>query len=176
MKAACVRADDRAGKSAQRGTTLLVGLVMLSLMTLLAISAFNATSINVRVVGNAQSVQQAQEAAVAAINRQLSSSAFAEDAKGTTYSVPADINQDRVVDFNVAVAPTCYQHAPIRNVDLTTSVEDFKCYTDSVYSLCGATNWDFQADVVDPVTGASVTVHQGVGMRATTDAVPPACQ
>ena len=159
----------------QRGATLLVGLIMLVLLTMLAVSAFNTTSVNLRIVGNVQSRQQALDVAVVAVNQKISTTMFIADPKGTTYTIAADIDQDRINDYNVTVAPTCYALAPIKNVELTTSPEDFKCYTDGTYSLCDNTYWDVQAQAIDPTTSASVTSHQGVATRVTTDSVPPAC-
>ena len=158
-----------------RGATLLVGLIMRVLLTLLAVSAFNVTNVNLRIVGNVQSRQQALEATGVAINQKISTAAFVGAPVGTTYTVAADINQDRTVDYNVTVTPACYALAPIKNAELSSSAEDFKCYTDGTFSLCSNSYWDIEAQATDPVTGAGVTAHQGIATRVTTDSTPPAC-
>ena len=41
-------------KSRQRGATLLVTLIMLVVLTLFAVTAFNLSSVNLKIVGNFQ--------------------------------------------------------------------------------------------------------------------------
>ena len=52
-----------AGIKQQRGSTLLVGLIMLVLLTLVAVSAINSTTSSVQMVGNAQFREEATAAA-----------------------------------------------------------------------------------------------------------------
>ena len=64
------------GPRAQRGISLVTGLIMLILLTLLAISAFQASNVNLRVAGNMQVRQESLAATQTAIERVLSSPAF----------------------------------------------------------------------------------------------------
>src|SRR3989338_11632734 len=57
----------------QRGSTLLVALVMLMLLTMIALSAMNSTSSSIQVVGNAQFREEANTAAQQAIENIISS-------------------------------------------------------------------------------------------------------
>ena len=51
------------GARRQRGAALFFSLIMLGLMTLLAISAFNIGSVNLKIVSNVQARQEATAAA-----------------------------------------------------------------------------------------------------------------
>ena len=57
--------DDRPAR--QRGISLVLGLIMLVLLTLLAISAFQASNVNLRIAGNMQVRQETLAAAQTAI-------------------------------------------------------------------------------------------------------------
>ena len=60
----------------QRGTSLLIALIMLSAITFLSMSAFNAGTANLRSVANAEAVLEATSAAQAAIDMTISSTLF----------------------------------------------------------------------------------------------------
>ena len=68
------------GRRGQRGISLVVGLIMLLLMTLLAISAFQASNVNLRIAGNMQVRQETLAAAQTATEQVLSSPAFIDPA------------------------------------------------------------------------------------------------
>jgi len=57
----------------QRGATLIVGLIMLVLITLMVLSAFTMSSSNLKSVGNMQSRDEATAAANVALEQVLSS-------------------------------------------------------------------------------------------------------
>jgi len=63
-------------QSTQRGATLVVALIFLVLMSLFAISAFNSSTGNMRIVGNTQARQESLSAAQLAVEKTISSSNF----------------------------------------------------------------------------------------------------
>lgn len=107
----------------QRGAVLLVGLVMLVMVTLLAISGFNMVKVNQQVAGNMESRAQAMVAANAAIEEAISSTLFISspgnlllNACGSANNRCYDFNDDGVNDITVVVsAPTCVTVTPKSN-------------------------------------------------------------
>lgn len=146
--------------SVQRGATLVVALIMLTLITLVVISAFTLSSSNLKAVGN----MQARDEAIAAANQAIElvvSSSFTD--APVAQEVNVDINKDGVNDYTVAIAPPkCIKATEVPNPD--------KCDED-LKELCAEndwhTSWDLQATVGDPASGASVVIHQGVRVKLT---------
>jgi hypothetical protein len=168
------------GRRGQRGITLVVGMIMLLLMTLLAVSAFQASNINLRIAGNMQVRQEIFAAAQSAIEQVLSSPAFID----TSSPVPP-----RTVSLNGASyavnftpAPACTSVVDIPSEDLNPADhDDFVCIPSSALigsgsgiflagpplppSYCSNTRWTLSANVADADTGAKVALEQGVAVR-----------
>lgn len=154
-----------AGK--QRGSTLLVALIMLVLMTLIAISAMNATTNSVQVVGNAQFREEANAAGQQAIERVISTSDFKATAPAAQ---TVDVNGDGTVDYNVTFtpAPSCISYTNIDDPEAGTMLfvgnilspnGQAKC----LGNLCFWVVWEVTAVVTDAHgSGATATIHQGV--------------
>jgi Tfp pilus assembly protein PilX len=150
---------------------------MLVLLTLLAVSAFNTSSVQLRIIGNMQAKQDAQSAANQAIGQVLSSSDFSVNPAAVTAApIAVDINQDGTSDYTVTVTPVCANSVTILNTELDiTKDDDLKCFAGGhfgggagagVYSNCSTSTWDIQAKAVDTTTSGTVTtVHQGVKRR-----------
>lgn len=130
----------------QRGATLIVSLIMLIVLTLFAVSAINLSSINLKIVGNMQS-QKAMEAAVQdAIEQMLSTPTY--------YSLTPSNQTLTVSGFDVSItAPDCLRSVPATGYSATSGIspED--------------NDWEFIASVTDGLTGAQLTLHQGVRIR-----------
>src|SRR5688572_26041587 len=89
----------------QRGATLVVGLIMLVLITLLVTSAFTLSNTNSKSVGNMQIRNEAVAAANKAIEQVVSSPFTAAPA---AEAIDVDLNNDGTTDYTVAfAAPTC---------------------------------------------------------------------
>ena len=166
----------------QRGSTLLVALIMLVLLTLIAVSAINSTTNSIQVVGNAQFRDEAraisQQAIEAVMSNDFTSSPIAT-------SVAVDVNKDGRIDYTANVsAPACTGSVPIQNASLNmTDPRDMSCFSGSTAtntgimyvsgvpnttgtSWCLSQQWDIGATINDSSqTGAQVDIHQGVGMR-----------
>lgn len=161
-------------KSNQHGSTLITSLVMLVVLTLLTFSSIGTSIASLRVVGNAQSEEEAAAAGQRTIELVISSNF-------TTNPVPTSAV---VGTYTVAVpAPACKGSTPILNSSLDpTNPDDQPCYSSSsasnsgiffassvaastTMSWCYAQKWDVQAQVNDATTGANVTTHQGVALK-----------
>jgi Tfp pilus assembly protein PilX len=150
-------------KNRQRGATLLVGLVMLVVLTLLVISAVRSGNTNLRIAGNMQTKTEAEAAAQQAIEQLISSSAVFYAPTATPTPISVDINHDGSNDYQVVFDhPSC-----------------LKAVTAAGYSALFAasapqdTYWDLKATVTDSRTGAQVTLHQGIKVRLATGALCP---
>jgi hypothetical protein len=160
--------------SSQRGATLVVGLIMLVLITLLVTSAFTLSTSGLKSVGN----MQARDEAIAAGNKaieQVVSSPFTNSPAGETINV--DLNNDGRTDYVVVLnTPTCVSVAEIPGTTVAPSSislgSAFSTSTSNLYE----TIWDLDANVTDPNgSGAAVRVHQGVRVLLTQTQVNAVC-
>jgi len=144
----------------QRGATLIIGLIMVVLITLIVVNAFTLSSSNLKSVGNMQMRDESVAAANQAIEQVLSSD-FTNPPTATAINV--DINKDDAVDYSVSVAaPTCIRA-------ITAAVSD-GCDSEHPELCTGSTwntEWDVDATVKDASSGASVRVRQGVRVLLT---------
>ncbi|MET0986542.1 MAG: hypothetical protein ABW034_14165 [Steroidobacteraceae bacterium] len=155
---------------AQRGATLIVGLIMLLLITIMVTSAFSISSTNLQSVGNMQVRGEAVAAANRAIELVMSSSFTTAPAAQT---VNVDIDNDGTMDFAVSFAkPECVSASKIAGTTIPPSSlslgTGFSMSTSDSYQ----TVWDLQADVAPyqngtAASGAAVHVHQGVRVLLT---------
>lgn len=91
----------------QRGSTLLIGLIMLVLLTLMGLASVNSATSNLKVVGNMQYQQEALGAAQVAINQVLSKGSYFSDPSTSPTSTTVDTNGDGTPDYTVAIAQPC---------------------------------------------------------------------
>lgn len=152
----------------QRGATLVVALIVLTLITLLVVNAFTLSSSNLKAVGNMQSRDESVAAANQAIELVVSSS-FTD--APVAQEVNVDINKDGTTDYTVAIAlPRCIKAIEVPNPD--------KC-DENLKALCAENNWhtewDVQATVGDAASGASVVVNQGVRVKLTNSQKTSVC-
>ena len=139
-------------RSQQKGATLLISLIMLVVLTLFALSAINLSTTNLRIVGNMQRQVEATAAAQMAIEQIISNLNNFTAAPTTNQTVSIDLNNDGTADFSVIVSPPACKHmanAPGYSYSFSASAPQ-------------NTIWDVTAVATDSLSGASVTVHQGV--------------
>lgn len=150
----------------QRGATLVVGLIMLVLITVLVTSAFNLSTTNLAAVGNMQFRDEAIAGANKAIEQVLSSP-FTDSPAGQAIDV--DIDNDSIRDYEVVFsAPTCISDSEM----VLSSAAPSSVTLGSSFAVAGSTFhqtiWDISARVTDVNrSGASVHVHQGVRVLLT---------
>lgn len=150
----------------QRGVTLIVGLIMLVLITLMVTTAFTLNTSNLKSVGNMQFRNESVAAANKAIEQVVGNSfptGFIAVPPATT--VTYDINNDGNVDYRVAVAqPVC-----LEAVETGSATGACSGIRGGGLAGCAAPNfstlWEIRANVEDAASGSSVWVHQGVRME-----------
>lgn len=163
-------------KNRQTGATLVVGLIMLVLITLVVTTAYTLSSTNLKSVGNMQFREEALAAANMALEQMMGTTFATAPAAAT---VEVDLNQDGTNDYTVDIPqPTCISGSL---VTWTSSTEGNKSSAELEYLESGAnthlvtakfynTIWDIEATVTDLVSGATVRVHQGVRAAPMTEA------
>ncbi|HWI38306.1 MAG TPA: hypothetical protein VNU64_17795 [Burkholderiales bacterium] len=174
----------------QTGSTLVVALILLVVLTLFATSSFNTAKTNLMVVGNMQASAEAANVAQQAIETTLSTTQFitspdnaiANPCGGVPNTFCVDVNGDSINDYTATLSPqpTCIYVKAIKNSELNFSnTEDLGCAagqqqtlgvagSTSGDSLCSNTVWEITSKTT-ATTGASATVIQGVGIRVSTD-------
>ena len=157
----------------QRGATLLIGMVMLVMITLVVVAAYRITASNTQAVGNMQFRDEALAAANSVLEDVIGlanlETLVNEDGVVPTRSV--DVNRDGTADYVVSLAvPRCVrvQAAAGGGEDSLSGVE-----SNVTNSGLQMVLWEIQADVNDAATGARITVVQG--FRQQVGAVPASC-
>lgn len=151
----------------QRGMTLVVGLIMLVLITLVVTSAFTLSNTNLKAVGNMQFRDEAVAAANVAVER-LMSTDFTLAPTATDWSI--DIDNDGNVDYIVDIAvPVCVRAMGITNLPATDPDASQCAVGAGAPPLCYDTVWDLTATVRQAeatlLTGARATIRQGASKR-----------
>lgn len=187
----------------QRGVTLLVGLIMLVLMTMVAITAFNLGMGNTQIVSNMQNRSDNYSAAQAALDEVISNDRFFSNPSGVflepcsaqtpntkCYSVNGGTTDDIAVTVkssNDDSGPACIKARVIPTAQLDLGKEDdLGCSVGQAQtfgvagaasgnSLCADSLWDIQAEAVDNVTGARVVSSVGVAVRVSADNIGSSC-
>jgi Tfp pilus assembly protein PilX len=145
----------------QRGATLVVGMVMLLVLTLLVVSSIRMSNTNLKVVGNMQVRDEAVAAAQQAIEALLSDVNNFYTPAAQTATV--DINNDGTADYTVSIAvPVCQKLVPVEGYS-----------NDFAESAPKDSYWDIRAVVTDTRTGASATIQQGAKVRLDSTATCP---
>lgn len=148
-------------RHAQRGVTLIVGLIMLMLITVLVTTAFTLSNTSLKAVGNMQAKDEAIAAANVAVE-QLLSSAFTAAPAAETINV--DINNDGNNDYVVSIArPVCIR----ASIDTAGAVSSVTLGTAMSAESSWNTMWDIEAVVNNANTGAKTTVNAGVRVLLT---------
>lgn len=139
----------------QRGVTLVIGLIMLVLLTLIVTTAFSLSTTNLRSVGNMQIRDEAIAAANLAIEMEVGSPFT--NAPAAVNDRPVDIDNDGTTDYLVDIAqPECIR--AYQAIIDSASSETLPGMSSSPY---WNTVWDIDATVTDAKSGASVRIHQG---------------
>lgn len=166
-------------RSRQHGATLIVALVMLVLMTLLAVSAINLSTGNLKLIGNMQYQQEATSAAQAAINQVLSSAGYLTQPANTPSQITVNVNGH---DYTVQLTRPCLKSAAVITVaDLSAlpPAEAARCRTTSAVtnsgllgqnpggmpSDCSRVVWELKANVEDPDTNARAELVEAASMK-----------
>jgi len=137
----------------QQGATLLVGLIMLVVLTLLVVSGIRTSNANLKIVGNVQARDEAAAQAQRALEDMLSDVNNFYTPVQKNLSVDAD--GDGSAEYTVVVsAPVCLKLVTVDGYSV-----------DFADSAPKDSYWDIAVQVTDTRTGASATAHQGVKVR-----------
>jgi len=170
----------------QRGVVMVIAMIMLLAVTLMVVSASNLVQANLKVVQNMESRDLARAAALAAVEEASSSLRFTTNPEaifsvgdGAPNQRRYDYNGDGTDDVTVLVQePTCVAVTPRRNSDLNVfnSLQEASCYLPpAVYSMCGDSVWEFRATATDVVTGAEISIRQGVSVLTSLNNIDTNC-
>jgi len=166
----------------QQGATLLVGMIMLVVLTLLVVLAIRSGNTNLRIAGNMQAQTEVGAATQQAIEQVI------EQIKLPATDISTIPAQNITVpvgnaSYTVAVAAMggkCIFTMPVANSSLNpANPNDKACFvspdsdsailSDNTLSLqasaCATQQWEIQAGVTDNATGTRVTQVQGVTVR-----------
>lgn len=142
---------------AQRGATLIVGLILLLLFTLMISSAFTLSTSNLKSVGNMQSRDEALAAANAAIEQVVSLN-FTGLTAAQPYALDFDQDPATAPYLVTVTVEGCRRKtpAPVDEALLSGQSSNIPS-TSGFYTL-----WELKSVVADELSGAAVTVRHGV--------------
>lgn len=145
-------------QTAQRGVvTIFVAMILLILITLMVVTAFSLSTMNLKAVGNVQTRNEAIAAAEKSIELAIDGS-FWEPGPGVVQEFDIDVDHDTRDDYRVTIAvPTCVRATRV-NLSVVHSEELIKFGGASGWN----TIWDLDATSVDQSSGTRVRVRQGV--------------
>jgi len=185
----------------QQGLTLLVGLIMLILVTVLVLASFTLGKNNLFIVGNMQHRAEAAASAQRAIEEAISTRRLTES-PGNIFTpgcgdVPNtrcyDVTGDGADDVRVTLTPTptCIKAESIKNANLNIGIADDQLCVVSVDptklgttgaesgdSLCSYALYEVRAvaeDATAGTTNARVASTQGIGVRVRTADILSTC-
>ncbi len=164
----------------QQGSSLIISLIMLVVVTLLVVYSIRAGNTNLRIAGNMQFQAEALAATQQGIEQVIEQIRVTDLISAIpAQTLPVTING---LTYNVQMAPMnkCLLDVPVLNSSLNPSLaEDVACFenpdTDrpigadglitTTQSACKNQAWEVQANVIEPMSGASLTQVQGVAIR-----------
>ncbi len=160
-------------RRSQRGLTLLITLVMLTVITLFTVSMMRLSTINASIMGNMQAQKTVESEAQQAIEIAVNQFAFFNDAINSLNAW----NPNTVASLSYSTLWTNYKAtglgstAPptLSSITLSRPVCVYFTPSSGYSALSGVapqdTFWDLAAKATDNFTGATSEVHQGVRMR-----------
>jgi hypothetical protein len=184
----------RVGRPAsESGVVLIVVLVMLGIFMLIVMSLIGSSNINIKIAGNQQARMEAQVAARHGLEAYISNPAnFAVPLPNADSFIGVDFNGDGNTDlFARLLRPACNSSVPMELTEIHSNIqadvnaglfasEWYDCLggtpppsgllTDAGIAAgsewCSIMSWNATADVDNELTGAQVTMHQGVQQTA----------
>jgi hypothetical protein len=171
---------------AEAGSSLIVAIVFLLLLSTLALAALRSSTTNVMIVGNMQARQEAQATAQMLLEQTVSTDEFARNPGGVidgsiANPVAPDFNGDGTPDATAVLTDVrCMRARPVPLADLDPANPAHAiCFGSASIanpgllpvagapagSLCADTEWEITSRATDARSGVSVTLSQGVSVR-----------
>lgn len=171
--------------SRQKGSILIVALVLMTILMFMAITSFQVNKGSIQIVNNAQQRAQGAAAAQEVIDRTISGMRFSttpadaiiNPCNGAPNTACVDNNGDGLPDVTVTIAPQCQSSQTISNASLNLlDIEDKGCALGvnqdfgtagarTSSSMCANTLWEIEATAANTKTRTKVVTHQGVAIR-----------
>lgn len=141
----------------ERGViTIFISIVILLLITVLLVSAYQLSTTNLKAVGNAQVREEATASANQVIEQTIDSDFIS--LTGPVIGTLVDINGDGVTDYSVDLAqPIC-----IRVTRAAASTVSSVTLPGMTVSSAWNSIWELAATATETTTGVSVQVVQGI--------------
>lgn len=164
----------------QQGATLLVGMIMMVVLTLLVVFGIRSGNTNLRIAGNMQVQAETAAATQQVIEQVIEQIKLTEDLSLINeQQVPVSVGN---VTYTVTVADMnkCVMDVPVLNSALDPlKANDMPCFESidgdppinpdgtlgSKPSACKTQQWDIEASVTDGTSGTKVTHVQGINIR-----------
>ncbi len=165
---------------AQMGSTLLISMIMLVVLTLLVVFSLKSGNINLQIAGNMQSQAEASAATQEAIEKVIEQIKVTDDL--SLIAEQTIVVTTGPVTYSVVVQPMnkCLVEVPILNSSLDpTQANDVACFEGadgdnaikadgtmvSKPSACKQQQWDIEANVTNTSTGVTTGQVQGISIR-----------
>src|SRR5215471_5930190 len=182
----------------QRGVVMVMGLILLVVLTVLALTTLNLGKSSLQIVGNMQWRKQALSVAQEAIDDAISTTRLFMS-PGAIYLNPCsapntkcvDVTGDGKADVTVALTPTptCVKAQVFKSASVNLNLNDPNdqaCTlagsqtfgivgSPSANSMCSDTVWQVRAQATDNATQTLMAVTEGVAVRVSTDVVATYC-
>ncbi len=163
----------------QHGATLVVGLIMLALITVMVTSAYTVSNSNLKAVGNMQTHNESIAAANKAIEQVVNSWDFASAPMADEIRV--SINNDNPINYIVKIAtPACVSSSTRAGStdpgsELRTGIDALTNGTGNSGTTSYSVVWDVAATVSGVGTNTSLVVHQGINRTLSQTQCNAAC-
>ncbi|HEX9390495.1 MAG TPA: hypothetical protein VF928_04190 [Usitatibacteraceae bacterium] len=167
----------------QQGVTLIVGMIMLILLTLMAVTSFKLGKGNLQIVGNMQFRNETLRVAEEIIEARVSTPTNVVSPWIGGLNFNGGITQNANPDVAVTVTPTLVQAYVKKNSVINLNDPgQLGCTlgTAQVFgvegaatgnSLCAAALYDLTVVATEAATNAKVELHQGVAIQVPADSV-----
>ena len=175
---------------------MIMGLILLMVLTMLALTTLNLGKSSLQIVGNMQWRKQviavAQEAiddAISTTRLFLSPAAIYLNPCSGTNTKCVDVNGDGNADVTVELkpTPTCVKAQVFKSASVNLNLNDPNdqaCVLSPTVgpdglivfkSMCSDTVWQVRAQATDNATQTAIAVTEGVAVRVSTDVVATYC-
>lgn len=167
-------------KKKQQGATLLIGMIMMVVLTLLVIFSLRSGNTNLRIAGNMQSQSEAAAATQQVIEQVIEQVKVVPDMSAIAAQTLTVAVGNANYSVDVLALTACEMEIPVLTDQLDTSkANDVPCFEgvdpDPIFdssgkpipkpTACKTQQWQIEAGVTDSVSGTKVTHVQGISVR-----------